>query len=107
MRNLDKIYDEGVIQNRFSDLRKLNKKYRSKGPSIYTLRRRVFNSAVGILSLIEEIPFADLSWDLYFLIKDKNFAFHIHSSGYCNHLFLAAAKFIKRHFIYFIYTKQN
>ena len=74
MRNLDKIYDEGVIQNRFSDLRKLNKKYRSKGPSIYTLRRRVFNSAVGILSLIEEIPFADLSWDLYFLIKDKNFS---------------------------------
>lgn len=54
-------------------LKKLNKKYLSKGWPIYVPRRRVFNSAYAILEYIEKIPFEKLTLDLYFLISDRGF----------------------------------
>ena len=54
-------------------LKKLNKKYYSKGWSIYVPHRRTFNSALAILEDIHDIPFEKLTLELYFLISDKNF----------------------------------
>lgn len=56
------------------ELRYLYKKYKTKGQPIYVMRHRVFNSSIGILKIIESISFADLSWDLYFLIEDTEFS---------------------------------
>ena len=54
-------------------LKKLNKKYYSKGWAIYVPHRRSFNSALAILEDIRDIPFEKLTLELYFLISDKNF----------------------------------
>ena len=73
-------YDQRFLQEHVEDLKQLNKKYKNKGLAIYTIRRRVFNSAMSILALIEPIPFADLSWDLYFLIENTDFS--VLANGY-------------------------
>ena len=54
-------------------LKKLDKKYLTKGYPIYVPRRRTFNSAMVILQKIEDIPFQKLTLELYFIIKDTGF----------------------------------
>lgn len=57
-----------------TQLKKLNKKYWHRGIAIYTLHRRVFNTAVSVLEIIEKVSFESLSLNLYFLIEDKGFS---------------------------------
>ena len=53
--------------------KRLDKKYYTKGESIYVLHRRTLQTAKSIIDLINDIPADDLYLELYMLVKDKDF----------------------------------
>ena len=55
------------------EYRKINKKY-AKDPS-YVLRMRVTNTAGDVLGKIEDIPFENLTTDLYFICNEVGFKY--------------------------------
>ena len=67
-----------MVENKVTDwyirqAKKLDKKYYSKGESIYVLHRRTLMTVKSIMDLIDNISVDDLSLELYMLVKDKNF----------------------------------
>ena len=53
--------------------KKVDKKYYSKGESIYVLHRRTLLAAASIIDLISDVSADDLFLELYMLVKDTNF----------------------------------